>query len=159
MTHRFWTIIVAGALATIAFDLFGQALSPLAGQAKLAPVGLAGSTLKSVIGSNPKGLAYLLHGLTGLIAYPLGWLLIAQPLHQRFAPAIPTALVATAYGIGLWIFALYGMAHLVAGMKPFLGWGNITWVALAGHVVYAWVAVWALNAKPGSQPLTIPQAA
>ena len=48
-------------------------------------------------------------------------------------------LVAAIYGIGLWVFALYIMAHLVVDMKPFLGFTGITWVALVGHIVYAMV--------------------
>ncbi|MEM7644452.1 MAG: hypothetical protein AAF366_18290, partial [Pseudomonadota bacterium] len=40
----------------------------------------------------------------------------------------------------LWIFALYVMAHLVAGMPAFLGFTGITWVALWGHVLFGVVA-------------------
>ena len=50
------TILTAGAFATLAFDIFGQALSPLFGYAKLAPVGLAGATLNAVFGVNPVGV-------------------------------------------------------------------------------------------------------
>ncbi len=135
------SIIFAGAVGTVAFDAFGQGLSPLTGNAKLAPVGLAGSTLKAIIGSNPKGLAYLLHIFTGLIAYPLGWYLVARPIWQATLPRLHWSVPAAAYGVVLWAFALYGMAHLVAGMKPFLGWSGITWVALWGHIVYALAAV------------------
>ena len=134
------TVVVAGALATVAFDVFGQALSPLFGYSKLAPVGLAGSSLKAIFGSSPSGMAYLVHALTGLVAYPLGWLLIARPLQQALTPRVPVVVAAAVYGVALWVFALYGMAHLVAGMKPFLGWSGITWVALWGHVVFAVVA-------------------
>ena len=56
------TALTAGAFATLAFDTYGQAISPLLGQAKLAPVGLAGATLNSVFGANPAGAAYLLRG-------------------------------------------------------------------------------------------------
>lgn len=139
-SHRIVTVAIAGAFATLAFDVFGQALAPLAGQSKLAPVGLAGATLKAVFGANPAGAAYLLHFLTGLIAYPLGWLLIARPIWRTTLPGLPAAIPAAAYGVVLWAFALYGMAHLVAGMKPFLGWTNITWVALWGHILFALVA-------------------
>lgn len=44
------------------------------------------------------------------------------------------------YGIALWVFALYFMAHLVAGNPAFLGFTGITWVALAGHILFAVVA-------------------
>ncbi|MGB3553311.1 MAG: hypothetical protein WBA25_01595 [Jannaschia sp.] len=135
-----WTILVAGALATIAFDLFGQGLAPLAGFAKLAPVGLAQATLSQAFGTVPKGAADTLHILTGLIVYPLGYVLVARPIAARVTPWLHWSLVAVAYGIGLWIFALYVMAHLVAGNPPFLGFTGITWVALWGHILFAVVA-------------------
>jgi len=141
VTATVMTVLFAGSLATIAFDLFGQALSPLAGYAKLAPVGLAKGTIKTLFGTVPSGSGELLHYIIGLIGYPLGWLLIARPLADRITPWMPQLLVAVAYGIGLWIFALYIMAHLVVGMKPFLGFTGITWIALVGHVLYALVFV------------------
>ena len=131
------TVLIAGSVATVAFDLFGQALSPLAGYAKLAPVGLAKGTIKALFGAAAPGAADLLHYIIGLIGYPLGWLLVARPLSYRLTPWMPKFAVAIAYGIGLWIFALYIMAHWVVGMPAFLGFTGITWVALVGHVVYA----------------------
>lgn len=131
------TVLLAGSFATVSFDLFGQALSPMAGYAKLAPVGLANGTIKTLLGTKIAGGGYLLHMLVGLLAYPLGWLLIARPLSDRLTPWMPKLLVAVAYGIGLWIFALYVMAHLIVGMKPFLDFSGITWVALVGHILYA----------------------
>lgn len=130
-------ILIAGSVATVVFDLFGQALSPLAGYAKLAPVGLAKGTIKTLFGTVAPGAGDLLHYLIGLVAYPLGWILVARPLSDRLTPWLPKIAVAIAYGIGLWIFALYIMAHWVVGMPAFLGFTGITWVALVGHVVYA----------------------
>ncbi|MBW4706518.1 hypothetical protein KX928_01845 [Roseobacter sp. YSTF-M11] len=141
------SILTAGAFATIAFDSFGQALSPLFGYAKLAPVGLAGATLKSVFGSAPSGAAYLLHTLTGLVFYVVGYLAIARPIQRAVLPQLHWGITAAVYGVALWAFALYGMAHLVAGMKPFLGFTGITWVALWGHIVYALVAAAVLELR------------
>lgn len=141
------TVLTAGAFATLAFDAFGQGLSPLLGYPKLAPVGLAGATLKTVFGTNPPGAAHMLHLLTGLIAYAVGWFAIARPLQLAVAPRLHWAITAVVYGIVLWVFALYVMAHLVTGNKPFLGWTGITWVALWGHIVYALVAAWIMEAK------------
>ena len=135
-----WTILVAGALATVAFDLFGQGLSPLAGFATLAPVGLAQATIKTVTGIGSKPLAETLHIVTGLLAYPLGYLLVARRLAAKLVPWLHWSAVAAAYGVGLWVFALYVMAHLVAGNAPFLGFTGITWVALWGHVLFGLVA-------------------
>lgn len=147
MQQKFWNILVAGALATIAFDLFGQAISPMFGFAKLAPVGLANATLKTIFGSVPKGSGHAMHVMTGLFIYPLGYLLVARPLQQKIIPALPWFATAAAYGVGLWVFALYVVAHLIAGNAPFLGWTGITWVALWGHVAFALVAVFILENK------------
>ena len=141
------TVLTAGAFATIAFDAFGQAISPLLGYAKLAPVGLAGASLKAIFGMNPAGAAHLLHTLTGLVFYAVGYFAIARPIQLRVAPQLHWSITAVAYGVALWVFALYVMAHLVTGNKPFLGWTGITWVALWGHIVYALVAAAIIEAK------------
>jgi len=135
-----WTTVLAGATATVAFDFFGQSLSPMLGFASLAPVPLANSVIQAVFGAPYPPGANLLHYLAGMVAYPLGWLLIAEPLGRRVTPGLPWWAVAALYGVGLWIFALYVMAHLVAGHPAFLGFTGITWVALIGHVLFALVA-------------------
>jgi len=140
MSRSIFTLLSAGALATVAFDTFGQALSPLFGYAKLAPVGLAGATLKQVFGANPSGAAYLLHSMTGLVAYTLGYFLIARPVQRAILPRLHWTVTAAVYGVALWVFALYVMAHLVAGMPAFLGFTGITYVAFWGHVLFALVA-------------------
>ncbi|MEL7099365.1 MAG: hypothetical protein AAGM84_11100 [Pseudomonadota bacterium] len=142
-----FSVLAAGALATVAFDTFGQALSPLFGYAKLAPVGLAGASLKAVFGANPAGAAYLLHMLTGLVFYAFGYFAIARPVQRAILPGLHWSVTAIVYGVALWVFALYVMAHLVTGNKPFLGWTGITWVALWGHIVYALVAAWVMEAR------------
>lgn len=135
-----WTLALAGALATVAFDYFGQSLSPMLGFANLAPVPLANSVIQTLFGSTYTPGAQLLHYVAGMIAYPVGWLFIAEPLARKFAPALPWWLVSIAYGVALWVFALFIMASLIAGNPPFLGFTGITWVALVGHVIFALVA-------------------
>ena len=147
MKRTIFTLMSAGAFATVAFDAFGQGLSPLLGYAKLAPVGLAGATLKNVFGANPAGAAYLLHIATGLIFYTLGYFMIARPLQNAVLPRLHWTVTAVAYGVALWVFALFFMAHLVAGMPAFLGFTGITWVALWGHVLFAVVAAWVIEAN------------
>lgn len=134
-----FSVLLAGAAALLAFDIFGQVLSPGAGFAALAPVGLANATIKAVFGSGWRPGAEGLHYLAGLVGYPLGWV-IAETVRRRVMPALPWLVAAVAYGVVLWVFALYVMAHLVAGMKPFLGWNGITYVALWGHILFAVVA-------------------
>ena len=134
-----FTVLLAGAAALLAFDIFGQVLSPAAGYAALSPVGLANSSIKAVFGAGWRPGAEGLHYFAGLIAYPLGWVIV-ETLRRRIAPMVPWFAAAVVYGIVLWVFALYVMAHLVAGMKPFLNWGGITYVALWGHILFAVVA-------------------
>lgn len=129
-------LLVAGALSTIAFDAFGQGLSPLAGFAQLAPVPLANAVVNTVFGGAIKGAGTLLHLAAGLLAYPLGWLVV-ETGRRTLAPKVPMMVVAAVYGVLLWVFALYGMAHLVAGNPPFLGFTEVAWVALVGHILFA----------------------
>ncbi|MEO0679963.1 MAG: hypothetical protein AAF192_06075 [Pseudomonadota bacterium] len=141
------TLLTAGAFATFAFDLFGQALSPLFGFAKLAPSPLAAASMKVLFGWSGPGVGSLVHYMTGLLAYPVGWLFIARPLAGRLTPRLPWFGVAAVYGVGLWVFALYVMAHLVAGNPPFLGFAGIAWVALWGHILFALVAAWVVEIR------------
>ncbi len=162
MTHtrnNIWTLLTAGALATLAFDLFGQGLSPLLGYAKLAPVGLAQGTIKAVFGAAPKGIGDIVHIMTGLMVYSLGYVLVARPIQQKLMPNLHWGLTSIAYGVGLFIFALYFVAHLIAGNKPFLGWTGITYVALWGHILYAMVLVAVLEMNPFGKRSVAPLAA
>ena len=47
--------------------------------------------------------------------------------------------VALGFGAGLWVFALYVMAHLIAGLPPFLGFIQLTWASLVGHLIFGLV--------------------
>jgi hypothetical protein len=138
--YTLWTLTLAGALATVAFDFFGQAITPMLGFASLAPVPLANQVIETLTGSPNDAAAQFLHYLAGMIAYPFGWMFIAEPLARRILPSLSWVLVAILHGTGLWIFALYVLAHLVAGQPAFLGFTGITWVALLGHILFALVA-------------------
>tara|TARA_B100001123_G_scaffold96070_1_gene110640 strand:- start:128 stop:697 length:570 start_codon:yes stop_codon:yes gene_type:complete len=137
--------ILAGSFATVLFDLFGQALSPMAGFPNLAPVPLATQSWQVVFGEAYRPGGHFLHYVAGLIAYPVGWLFIWQPIMRKVAPWLHWLPSSALYGVGLWVFALYIMAHLVAGNPPFLGFTGITYVALVGHVLFALAAAWAAN--------------
>ncbi len=135
--------LLSGAAATVAFDMYGQAISPLIGGASLAPVPLARQSLRVMLGWDSAAGAHLAHYLTGLLAYPLGWLLLARPLGAR--AGLPWPVAALVWGVVLWVFALWFMASVVAGNPAFLGFTGIAWVALAGHILFALVAAWTLE--------------
>lgn len=137
--HALATMLLAGAAATVAFDLYGQAISPLMGFASLAPVPLARQTLQTVLGASSEAGGQLMHYIAGLIAYPLGWM-VGRRILARVMPGLPWPVGAAFYGVGLWVFAIGFLASIVNGNPFFLGFTGITWVALVGHVLFALVA-------------------
>ena len=145
------SMFIAGACATVAFDLFGQSLSPMLGFADLAPVPLANNVIQVLFGQTYRPGAEFLHYFAGLVAYPLGWMVVARPISRSLAPGVGWFLPACLYGIVLWVFALYVMAHLVAGNPPFLRFTGITWVALAGHVLFALIAAWIVAVREAEE--------
>lgn len=78
------TMALAGACATVAFDFFGQSLSPMLGFANLAPVPLANNVIQTLFGATYRPGAEFLHYFAGMVAYPLGWMVLARPIaHAR----------------------------------------------------------------------------
>lgn len=145
--HLLITLLVSGSLAMVGFDLFGQSLSPMAKDlgagfigAKLAPVGLATQTVSKIFGVSGKavsgyGIGHAVHVLTGLLIYPLGFVIFCK-LIVNAGIKVHWTVGGAIYGIILFVFALYFVAHIIAGNKPFLGWVGITWAALWGHIIY-----------------------
>ena len=138
----FGLMFVAGAVATVAFDLWGQIVSPGLGWAELSPHGLARSLLGRFGLPDGDFAGYFIHFyLVGLIGYPLGWLYIFRPAWRAIVGdgagwLLPSGL----YGFGLWVFAIGGIT-VIAGLPFFLNFTGITWVALIGHVLYGVVMV------------------
>ena len=135
-------MFVAGFMATNAFDLWGQAVSPALGFSNLSPHGLAKSLLGTLGLPNGDFAGYFVHFyLVGLIGYPVGWLFIFKPVWSKvFGAKLGWFIPSAVYGFGLWVFAIGGITT-VAGLPFFLGFSGITWVALVGHVLYGIVMV------------------
>ena len=55
-------------------------------------------------------------------------------------------LTGLGFGVGLWIFALYVMAHLIAGLPAFLGFIPLTWASLVGHLLFGTVVAFVTTA-------------
>lgn len=143
-------MFIAGAIATTAFDFWGQVISPGLGWANLSPHGLARSLLGSFGLPNGAFAGYFIHFyVVGLIAYPVGWLFVFRPIWMRVTGGAGGWLLPSAiYGFALWVFAI-GAVTSLAGLAFFLGFTGITWVALVGHVLYgiALVAVMQLDKR------------
>mgnify|MGYP001822693756 FL=1 len=89
----------------------------------------------------------MLHYVAGVIAYPIGWMFIWRSAMERIAPQHNWFLSATLYGVGLWVFALKVMAHLVAGNPAFLGFIQLPWVALFGLILFAWAVAYGVRLR------------
>jgi len=126
------TVLIAGAVATGIWEIWARAITPLLIGGPLQ----ASALVKSSFGISSSFLAETIHILTGLVVYPLGYLLVARPVERMLPVSLPWPLVGAGFGIGLWVFAMYVMAHLVAGFPPFLGFGNLAVASLFGHVLY-----------------------
>lgn len=138
-------MFVAGFLATNAFDLWGQVISPALGYANLSPHGLAKSLLGSFGLPNGDFIGYFFHFyLVGLIGYPLGWLFAFRPVWNAIVGRTHWLIPSAIYGFGLWLFAIGGITA-IAGLPLFLNFTGIAWVALVGHVLYGIVLAAALH--------------
>lgn len=129
------TALLAGIAADVTWEIWARLITPLWVGGPLEPAAL----VQSVFGLSSWPLAELIHLVVGFLFYPLGYLYLARPLARAVAPWLRWWLVALCYGIGLWIFALYIMAHLIAGLPAFLGFIPLTWASLVGHLLFALV--------------------
>jgi hypothetical protein len=139
------TVLLAGLAAEVVWEIWARVLTPLWVGGPLEPAAL----VQDVFKLKSRTAAEVIHVLVGLIAYPIGYLLIAQPLARAIVPWMPWWLVALGYGVGLWIFALYIMAHLIAGHPPFLGFIPLTWASLGGHLAFALALGAVVRARQG----------
>jgi hypothetical protein len=127
------TVLIAGLAAEVVWEIWARFLTPFWVGGPLEPAAL----VQDVFGLQTRFPAEVIHFLVGLIAYPIGYIFIAQPVGRTVTPFFPWWIVALGYGVGLWIFALYIMAHLFAGQPPFLGFIPLTWASLVGHLAFA----------------------
>ena len=152
----FTTVVLAAVAALATWEIFARLIAPLWIGGPLEPAGLIQSVFNSAlvnalignIGLTKSG-AEALHIFNGLVGYPLGYLLVVRPLAKSATPALPWWVVSAAYGVALWVFALYIMAHLIAGFPAFIGFSQLTWASLVGHVAYAVVLGAVIRARFG----------
>lgn len=125
------TVLIAGVVGDLCWEIWARGITPLWVGGPLEPAGL----VQSVFGLKSRFVAEIIHLFVGVVAYPLGYLYIARPLAQALFPFLPWWVAGLGFGVGLWVFALYIMAHLFAGFPPFLGFITLTWASLIGHLL------------------------
>ncbi len=139
------TALLAGIAADVTWEVWARLITPLWVGGPLEPAAL----IESVFRFQNRLLGEIIHLVVGFAFYPLGYLFIARPIARIVTPFFPWWVVAIGYGIGLWVFALYIMAHLIAGLPPFLGWVDLTFASLGGHIVFALVLAFVVRWREG----------
>lgn len=135
------TILLAGIAADLSWEVWARLVTPLLVGGPLEPAGL----VQSVFGLDSRFLAEIIHGVVGVVFYPIGYLFVARPLQRLILPQLPLILTGIGFGIGLWIFALYVMAHLIAGFPAFLGFIPLAWASFAGHILFGVVVAYVVK--------------
>jgi len=126
------TALLAGAAADITWEVWARYITPIFVGGPLQPAAL----VQSVFGFQNWFWAELIHGVVGVVFYPLGYLFVARPIARVVTPFLPWWVVGIGFGLGLWVFALYVMAHLIAGLPAFLGFIPLAWASCAGHALF-----------------------
>ncbi|WP_042249629.1 hypothetical protein [Paracoccus sp. PAMC 22219] len=137
------TALLSGLAADLTWEFWARVITPLWVGGPLQPAAL----IQSVFGFRNNGLAEVIHAVVGIVFYPLGYLFIARPLQRLVVPGLPVLLTGVGFGIGLWVFALYVMAHLFAGLPAFLGFITLTWASLVGHVLFGVIVALVVRAR------------
>jgi hypothetical protein len=135
------TIVLSGTAADIIWEIWARLITPLWVGGPLEPAAL----IQSVFGFDDLLLAEFIHAVVGIIFYPIGFLFVALPLQRLIFPKLPLLLTGVGFGVGLWVFALYVMAHLFAGLPPFLGFITLTWASLIGHILFGTVVAFVVR--------------
>lgn len=129
------TAVLAGIAADLVWEVWARLVTPVLIGGPLEPAAL----VQSVFGFRSVFWGELIHAVVGVLFYPLGWFYVARPVARLATPFLPWWAVGLGFGIGLWVFALYVMAHLAAGLPPFLGFIPLAWASLAGHMLFGLV--------------------
>ncbi len=137
------TALLSGLAADLTWEFWARVITPLWVGGPLQPAAL----IQSVFGFRNNGLAEVIHAVVGIVFYPLGYLFIARPLQRLVVPGLPVLLTGVGFGIGLWVFALYVMAHLIAGLPAFLDFITLTWASLVGHVLFGVIVALVVRAR------------
>jgi hypothetical protein len=129
------TSLMAGVAADVTWEIWARLITPLWVGGPLEPAAL----VQSVFGLESRLVGELIHLVVGFVFYPIGYLYIARPIARVVTPFLPWWAVALGFGVGLWVFALYVMAHLIAGLPPFLDFIPLAWASLGGHMLFGLV--------------------
>lgn len=135
-TRTLWHLFLGGAAGFGVWEVFAATFTHWVAGFPLQPPELVKSLFQHQLGltvSQP--MAELLHGLTGLIFYPIGYFVLSRALPQLGWRAAGWIWGVITYFIALGFFApLAGLTFLVTDL-PLL-----SLMSLVGHAIYGYVA-------------------
>ncbi|MEM1307388.1 MAG: hypothetical protein AAGG99_07680 [Pseudomonadota bacterium] len=125
-------LIIGGAFGLALWEVSARLLAPQIIGGPMEPAGLIISLFKAVFGLTlTTTIAETIHIATGLVGYPIGYWVFTRII------SLGTALNGLVWGVILWFVAL-GVFASLAGFPFLLGYGNLTWLSLMGHVLYGY---------------------
>lgn len=129
-------LCLGGAAGLLTWELFARALTPQVLGGPLEPAALIISLFQNLFGFDPgRPFAEALHYVTGIALYPLAYWILT-----RLARSLGPTLDGLLWGVATWVIAL-GLFASLAGLPFMLGFIALSWMSLAGHMLYAMVAV------------------
>ncbi len=143
------TSLLAGIAADLVWEVWARAITPLLVGGPLEPAAL----VQSVFGLESRLAGEIIHLVVGFLFYPIGYLYIARPIASVVMPSLPWWIVALGFGAGLWVFALYVMAHLIAGLPAFLDFIPLAWASLGGHMLFGLVVGIVVRWREGKEAM------
>ncbi|MEP2731294.1 MAG: DUF6789 family protein [Ascidiaceihabitans sp.] len=120
--------LIAGIAATIVLTIFMEGIARLVLGGPMKPAAM----ICAILGLDPSflWLGEIVHYATGLIAFPVGFILICTLFKVR--PAVGTGLV---WGALLWVIAAVVFVPLSGG-PLFFGFGKTMMASLVAHLAY-----------------------
>jgi hypothetical protein len=131
-----WHLVLGGAAGLGVWEIFASSLTHWAAGFPLRPPELVKSLFEHQLRltiSDPA--AALLHGLTGILLYPIGYLILS-----RLFPKLGTSAAGWIWGVITYFIALGFFAPLAG--QPFLlhNFPVLSLMSLTGHAIYGYLA-------------------
>jgi hypothetical protein len=119
-------VVLSGLAGLVVWELFARLAAPIWIGFALDPTAL----LEAAFGvTGAAGQA--IHLALGLLVFPFGYIYLVGP---RLIPGLPWPVAGLLYGVALWVGAMYGLASVLGGMPPFMGFEPVAWASLTGHL-------------------------
>ncbi|MCC7427686.1 MAG: hypothetical protein IT557_12325 [Alphaproteobacteria bacterium] len=124
-------LAIGGAAGTAAWEFTARVIGPITIGETPSPQDLIGALAGTLFGLELPGMVTLLvHLATGIVAYPILYLLI-----RAMAPGAGALGAGAVVGVATWVLAL-GIFAPIVGAPFLLDLAPLSWLSLVGHLAY-----------------------